>query len=165
MNVPPIERPLGQYVVIHSCVGNSASKRRFADGSRVNSRSQSPSHESALSNKPQSRTNVSLVQGDIAWWWAHVITPASGQQETHAPQQNGCYSITSSARTSSGGGISRPSATPGVRCGTRFGGGDTMCPPRTANLDRSLASSRADIEHPPSQTAKSAWGQTRNNSR
>src|SRR5882757_5272192 len=49
-------------VIIHSCVGNSTPNRKFACGSRVNSRSQSTPTR-ALSNRPQSRTNESLVCG------------------------------------------------------------------------------------------------------
>jgi hypothetical protein len=66
MCVRPIERPFGptkgKNVIIHSCVGNSTPNRKFAYGSRVNSRSQSTPTR-ALSNRPQSRTIESLVYG------------------------------------------------------------------------------------------------------
>ena len=53
-----------QNVIIHSCVGNSTPNRKFAYGSRVNSRSQSTPTR-ALSNRPQSRAIESRVQGFV----------------------------------------------------------------------------------------------------
>src|SRR5260370_13900054 len=50
-------------VIIHSCVGNSTPNRKFAYGSRVKFAFAIDPHESALSNRPQSRTNESLVCG------------------------------------------------------------------------------------------------------